>query len=86
MRPYTHWEGFQYSKFVILCCIVGKIKVNRWRGGVARQNQQYWYKGTVLQGRRYKNTNDVTMEVLRRLLILGSIPASHSIKRENLRL
>lgn len=86
MRPYTHWARFQYSKFIIISCLIGKTKSCRWQSGIKRQNQQYWYKGVRLQGLRHKNSDVITMEVLKGLFMLGIIPVNHSIQCEILRL
>jgi hypothetical protein len=86
MRPHTHWQGFQYSKSIILGCMVGKIKMNRWQDAIRRQNQQYWFKGLILQSVRYANTNFPTTEVLKLVILTAIIPVSHSIQYANLRL
>lgn len=86
MRPLTHWRRFQYSAFVILRCLLGKLKHDRWQKSVARQNQQYWYRGLKFQASRYINTKIPTIEVLQRLVLTMIIPVSHSNNCEILRL
>jgi hypothetical protein len=86
MRPSTHWSRFQYCVFVILWCLLNKIKHNRWRSSYSRQNQQYWFKGLIIQSSRHKNTQVPTIEVLRKLILKPVIPVSHSRNSEILRL
>lgn len=86
MRPFTHWKGFQYSSFVILRSLLEKITHDRWRCCVVRQNQQYWFHGLRFQSSKHSNTKYPTEEILRKLISMSIIVASHSMDCEILRL
>ncbi|KRT62350.1 MAG: hypothetical protein XU11_C0086G0003 [Candidatus Dadabacteria bacterium CSP1-2] len=86
MRPSTHWRRFQSSRFVILRSLLYKIRRNKWRRSLPRQNQQYWFSGLIFQASRQKNIKLPTVEVIGELLRGSIIPVSHSIHCECLRL
>ncbi|MEK7391033.1 MAG: hypothetical protein AAB214_00560, partial [Fibrobacterota bacterium] len=86
MRPASHWSRFQYSRFVILLCMVSRVAYGKWRWSQDRQNQQYWYPGLVKQSSRHVNTPSPDVEAIRRLIALCIIPVSHSIQSEQMRL
>lgn len=86
MRPKSHWSRFQYSRFVILLCMMSRVVFGMWRWSQERQNQQYWHRGLVRQSSRQMNTPSPDVEAIRRLIALGIIPVSHAVQNEHLRL
>ena len=43
-RPLGFLRGFRYTAAVIRSSLLSKIGGGGWLKGVARQNQQYWYR------------------------------------------
>ena len=85
MRPISHWSRFQYSRFVILLCMVSRVACKKWQWSQERQNQQYWYRGLVKQSSRHINTPSPDVGAIRRLIAISAIPVSHSIQSEQMR-
>lgn len=87
-RPAGFWKGFRYPISIILFCLLNKLdkRYGRWLPCIARQNQQYWFKGLQYQSSRHANTRSPTIDILRLLLASLIIPASHSNLCEILRL
>lgn len=87
-RPDTYWKGFRYPIFVILLCLFNKLdkRYGKWLTCIARQNQQYWFKGLQFQSSRRANVKSPTISILMRLILALIIPASHSNNSVILRL
>ncbi len=81
LRPHTHWARLQYSRFIILVCLVSRIRDGHWYRGILRQNQQYWYRGLMIQRGIYESGGAITLDVVKTLLMAGALPASHSTDR-----
>ncbi len=45
--------------------MASKIRTKRWLSGVARQNQQYWYRCVRLLGSKSQNVFNPTLEDLK---------------------
>lgn len=87
MRPAEFWTSFQYSISTILSCLKNKINKNKWANCAVRQNQQYWFKGLMLQASRIKNLNKyISLDILNKLISANIIPPSHSIQNATLRI
>lgn len=85
IRPANYWSRFHYCRFIILRCLLKKIRYKKWASSISYQAQQYWFKGLIFQSSIYKNTGFPTEGTLRVLFSKPIIPASHSIKSEVLR-
>ena len=81
LRPDTHYRGFWAPWRVILVSLIGKLKHDRWIGGVRRQRQQYWWRGLrrqlLQQGRRQ---GCATVSDLKALVAQLIIVSTHSVK------
>lgn len=49
MRPQTHWRGFWAARATILASLRDKEKTHRWLSQLARERQQYWWRGFTIQ-------------------------------------
>jgi len=73
-RPASHWRRFLAPIAVILASLVGKITGLRWPRSESRQRQQYWYRGSIIQG-RFDGLPSATIESLH---LAGIVVATHS--------
>jgi len=78
--------GFHYSRFLILISLLSRLIQGRWLRCLARQAQQYWYRGLRLQASRWKNCRRPALSSLRWLLRQGLCPSTHRLQCEILRL
>lgn len=82
LRPAGYFRGFFYSVRTILRSLVGKLVRGRWLCRIARQVQQYWFRGFCIQGSWARTRASPDLEVLRDLLACGRVPVSHSLECE----
>lgn len=54
-RPCGFLKGLRYCAEVVCSCLLRKITEGRWVKGIARQNQQYWYRCLRLWSSRLCN-------------------------------
>ncbi len=85
-RPQGFDQGFHYSSLSILLSLLSKIIHGRWLRCLARQAQQYWYRGLRLQASRRRNCRVPMLSSLRWLLGQGLCPSTHRLQCEILRL
>ncbi len=84
-RPREFDRGFHYSRLSILLSLLSRLVDGRWLRCLARQAQQYWYRGLRLQASRWKNCRRPTLSSLRRLMRRGLCPSTHRFQCEILR-
>jgi hypothetical protein len=85
LRPDLFYRGFRYSVQVILFSLMTKIMHGVWLSFLPRQNQQYWYRGLLLQRVRFDNRLP-DRSMLETIIAGDYIPSSHSINTTMLRL
>lgn len=73
-RPDSHWRRFLAPIAVILASLAGKTAGLPWAAGESRQRQQYWYRGSIIQGR----FDGLPQETVESLYLSGIIVATHS--------
>jgi hypothetical protein len=79
LRPDVFLTGFRYSLCAILCSLIARILHHRFVPCLPRQNQQYWYKGLIIQASQISNTPLPDMAALSDAMSRGIIPMSHSL-------
>lgn len=82
LRPTGYFRGFFYSVRTILRSLVEKLVHGRWLRWIARQVQQYWFRGFRLQSSRTRTRASPDLGTLRGLLASGGVPVSHSLECE----
>jgi len=86
LRPDLFYRGFRYSFQTILSSLAKRMEHQCWLSYVPRQNQQYWYKGLLLQAQRFRTVLRPTMHTVREIISRGFIPVSHALDCAILRL
>ena len=86
LRPDLFYPGFRYSLWTILSSLVTRIVHHRFMPCLPRQNQQYWYKGLLLQAQRLRNIPCPDMHTVKEIIFRGLIPVSHTLDCAILRL
>jgi len=67
-RPLGFLRGFRYTAAVIRSSLLSKIGGGGWLKGVARQNQQYWYRCLRVWASRQANVIKPTLFHLKAFL------------------
>ena len=86
LRPDLFYRGFRYSARTILSSLMTKITDGCWLPFLPRQNQQYWFRGLMLQARRLRSVPLPGIDTVNEIVSRGFIPASHSFECAMLRL
>jgi hypothetical protein len=86
LRPDLFYPGFRYSLWTILSSLMTRIVHHRFMSCLPRQNQQYWYKGLLLQAQRLRNIPCPDMHTVKEIIFRGLIPVSHALDCAILRL
>jgi len=79
MRPASHWRGFWATIVLIMSSLRAKGEGRRWLSQVARQRQQYWWRGFQRQRRvagAAASLNDLQAQAV--------IVATHSLRYRRL--
>ena len=86
LRPDCFYPRFRYSILIILSSLVTRIAYCRFMPCLPRQNQQYWYRGLLLQAQRLRRVRCPDMHTIKEIIASGFIPASHALDCATLRL
>jgi hypothetical protein len=86
LRPDVFYQRFRYPVRTILSSLHSKITGLCWPPSIPRQNQQYWLSGLKLQIMRLQNVLQLSVDILKDVILSGLIPSSHSFNCAILRL
>ena len=86
LRPDCFYPRFRYSIWTILSSLVTRVAYYRFMPCLSHQNQQYWYRGLLLQARRLRTLLSPDMAIIKEIISSGFIPASHALDCATLRL
>jgi hypothetical protein len=86
LRPDLFYRGFRYSLRTILSSLMKRVTGHGWLLWIPRQNQQYWYRGLLLQAQRLRNVLRPDMHTVREIISRGLVPVSHALDCAVLRL
>ena len=86
LRPDLFYRGFRYSLWTILSSLMTRIVYHRFMPCLPRQNQQYWYKGLLLQAQRLRTVPCPDMHTVKEIISRDLIPVSHALDCAVLRL
>jgi hypothetical protein len=78
LRPDVFYQRFRYPVRTILSSLHSKITGLCWLPSIPRQNQQYWLSGLKLQIMRLQNVLQLSVDILKDVILSGLIPSSHS--------
>lgn len=86
LRPDLFYRRFRYPVRTILWSLMTKIGKGFWLSCIPRQNQQYWFQGLTLQNIRFGSQPVPDLDMAKKMIDSGVIPATHSFFCERLRL
>lgn len=81
MRPKGFWRRFRYSVTKVVKSLKEKILTGEWLGELARQAQQYWWRGFGRQcARAGRSAFKKRLGILEGMLEKGVMAATHSLE------
>jgi hypothetical protein len=78
LRPDCFYPRFRYSIWAVFSSLLNRIAYCHPIPCLPRQNQQYWYKGLLLQAQRIRTTLLPEVTTVKEIISRGFVPASHA--------